>query len=166
MWHSELCMQKRVYLQQQVRYVHIYSKCGEWPPGIPREGPRLGGETHSHSSSLSPWYKTHSVQNPRRASLTLLLIQVGSREDRRGSKKVDVSTMIHRGPTLHQGLKYCLKQLAEMSSRWVVRERGVQDGPNTQTAPWRKRWVQQTMTVWPNEHAQYSFSFWLSQSPM
>lgn len=89
-----------------------------------------------------------------------------SREDRRGSKKVDVSTMIHRGPTLHQGLKYCLKQLAEMSSRWVVPERGVQDGPNTQTAPWRKMWVQQTMTVWPNEHAQYNFSFWLLQSPM
>lgn len=159
-------MQIRVYLQQQVRYVHIYSKCGEWAPGISGRRSKAGGETHSHSSSLSPWYKTHSVQNPRRASFTLLLLQVGFREDRRGSKKVEVSTTIHRRPTLHQGLKYCLKQSAEMSRTWVVRGRGVQDGPNTQTAPWRKRWAQQTMTIWPNEHAQYSFSFWLSQSPM
>lgn len=113
MWHSELCMQKRIYLQQQVRYVHIYSKCGEWPPGIPREGPRLGGK-HTHT----PLHLAHDTKHtPCRASFTLLLLQVGFREDRRGSKKVEVSTTIHRGPTLHQGLKYCLKQLAEMSSR-------------------------------------------------
>lgn len=51
-----------------------------------------GGEKHTHTPLHLAHDTKHTVQNPRRASFTLLLIQVGSREDRRGSKKVEVST--------------------------------------------------------------------------
>lgn len=50
MQDSEMCKQKRVYLQHQMRYVHIYSECGERVPGVQREGPGLG------ENSLTPLF--------------------------------------------------------------------------------------------------------------
>lgn len=52
MQDSEVCKQKGVYLQHQVRFVHIYSERVDRVPGVPREGPELGD---------SPWSLTHLV---------------------------------------------------------------------------------------------------------
>lgn len=86
MQDSEMCKHKRVYLQHQVRFVHIYSECGERVPGVQREGPGLGEKL------------THTP-----------LQSVCDNENTQSERKGEVSTTIQRGPTLHRGLKYCLE---------------------------------------------------------